>query len=237
MGQYPPASVIAGFADPPTSVIHEAPDPPASVRLTVQWGSVRDDEIRRILTEANPWWRAAAAGHDPVDAVRSHRLIRDRARHDLGYRPSVLKDLATGPVGDSLVVLTGPRRVGKSVALLDLAAELCGRRDIQPFQVIHVPCDGMAPGPPSAPDDLQGLRHRHSPRAPATRSRPPRRPAKARMSPRPWTDCASMWTATTWPGRTTSAAAGSPVPSPSIPGTGRSASTTSATWPPSSAAT
>ncbi len=144
MGQYPPASVIAGFADPPTSVIHEAPDPPASVRLTVKWGSVRDDEIRRILTEANPWWRAAAAGHDPVDAVRSHRLIRDRARHDLGYRPSVLKDLATGPVGDSLVVLTGPRRVGKSVALLDLAAELCGRRDIQPFQVIHIPCDGMA---------------------------------------------------------------------------------------------
>ena len=112
--------------------------------LTLQWGSVRDDEIRRILTEANPWWRAAAAGQDPVDAVRSLRLIRDRARHDLGYRPSILNDLATAPVGDSLVVLTGPRRVGKSVALLDLAAELCGRRDIQPFQVIHVPCDGMA---------------------------------------------------------------------------------------------
>jgi len=105
---------------------------------------VRDDEIRRILTEANPWWRAAAAGHDPVDAVRSHRLIRDRARHDLGYRPSILNDLATAPAGDSLVVLTGPRRAGKSVALLDLAAKLCGRRDIQPFQVIHVPCDGMA---------------------------------------------------------------------------------------------
>jgi predicted AAA+ superfamily ATPase len=86
-----------------------------------------------MLTEANPWWRAAAAGQDPVEAVRSHRLIRDRARHDLGYRPSVLKDLATGTVGDSLVLLTGPRRVGKSVALLDLAAELCGRRDIQPW--------------------------------------------------------------------------------------------------------
>lgn len=70
-------------------------------------GSVRDEEIRTILTEANPWWRAAAAGHAPVDAVRSHRLIRDRARHDLGYRPSILNDLATGTVGDSLVVLTG----------------------------------------------------------------------------------------------------------------------------------
>ena len=102
--------------------------------LLVELVSVRDDEIRRVLTEANPCWRAAAAGQDPVGAVRSHRLIRDRARHDLGYRSSVLKDLATGPVGDSLVVLTGPRRVGKSVALLDLATELCGRSDIRPFQ-------------------------------------------------------------------------------------------------------
>ena len=112
--------------------------------LPVQWGALRDDEIRWILTEANPWWRAAALGRDPVEAVRAHRLLRDRARHDLGFRPSVLNDLATGAVGDSLVVLTGPRRVGKSVALLDLAADLCGRKDIQPFQVIHVPCDGMA---------------------------------------------------------------------------------------------
>ena len=49
-----------------------------------------------------------------------------------------------GPVGDALLVTTGPRRVGKGVALLGLAAELCGRRKIQPFRVIHVPCDGIA---------------------------------------------------------------------------------------------
>jgi predicted AAA+ superfamily ATPase len=41
-------------------------------------------------------------------------------------------------------VLTGPRRVGKSVALLDLAADLCGRTDVDARQIIHLPCDGMA---------------------------------------------------------------------------------------------
>ncbi|MGH9040206.1 MAG: AAA family ATPase [Acidimicrobiia bacterium] len=73
----------------------------------------------------------------------AHRLLRDRARHDLGYRADVLADLAREEVGDRLVVLTGPRRVGKSVVLLDLVGELCGRPDIDPRQVIHVPCDGM----------------------------------------------------------------------------------------------
>lgn len=143
-GWIPPALCHRTLRGPPYLYYPESPKPPHFCYPSGTVGSVRDDEIRRVLTEANPWWRAAAAGQDPVEAVRSHRLIRDRARHDLGYRPSVLKDLATGPVGDSLVVLTGPRRVGKSVALLDLAAELCGRKDIQPFQVIHVPCDGMA---------------------------------------------------------------------------------------------
>jgi uncharacterized protein len=42
------------------------------------------------------------------------------------------------------VLLTGPRRVGKSVALLDVAFSLCGRPDLDPRQVIHLPCDGFA---------------------------------------------------------------------------------------------
>ena len=46
---------------------------------------MRDDELRRILTDANPWWRAAAAGTDPTAWARSHRLLRDRTTHDLGY--------------------------------------------------------------------------------------------------------------------------------------------------------
>jgi hypothetical protein len=104
---------------------------------------VRDDEIRQILVTANPWWRAAAAGHDPTAWVSDHRLLRDRTEHDLGFRAGTLTDVATEPVSDLLTVLTGPRRIGKSVALLDTAATLCGRPDVDPRQVIHLPCDGM----------------------------------------------------------------------------------------------
>ncbi len=104
---------------------------------------MRDDEVRRILVEANPWWRASAAGIDPTAWVRDHRLLRDRATHDLGYRSGVLADIESGPLTDRLVVLTGPRRIGKSVVLLDAAAALCGRNDVDPRQIIHVPCDGM----------------------------------------------------------------------------------------------
>lgn len=106
-------------------------------------GAMRDDEIRRILTEANPWWRAAARGADPRAWTRDHRLLRDRARFDLGHRSSALRDLADGPISDSLIVLTGPRRVGKSVALLDLAADLCGRADVDARQIVHLPCDAL----------------------------------------------------------------------------------------------
>jgi hypothetical protein len=103
---------------------------------------VRDDEIRRVLTDANPWWRAAGAG-DPAAWTTGHRLLRDRHNHDLGYRPTSLADIALGPVTDQLVVLTGPRRIGKSVTLLDTAAALCGRDDVDPRRVVHLPCDGM----------------------------------------------------------------------------------------------
>ena len=105
--------------------------------------SMRDDELRRILTDANQWWRAAAAGSDPTAWVGSHRLLRDRIRYDLGYRANVLDDITSGPLSDLLLVLSGPRRIGKSVALLDAAAALCGRDDVDPRQIVHVPCDGM----------------------------------------------------------------------------------------------
>ena len=104
---------------------------------------MRDDELRRILVDANPWWRAAATGTDPTAWTRDHRLLRDRATHDLGYRSDVLADIESGPLTDRLVVLTGPRRIGKSVVLLDAVAALCGREDVDPRQIIHVPCDGM----------------------------------------------------------------------------------------------
>jgi len=106
---------------------------------------VRDDEIRRQLTQANPWWRAVVSGASPTAWVDEHRAFRDLGRHDLGYRPTVLDDIADGPVTDQLVVLSGPRRIGKSVAVLDVAKRLCARSDIDPRQVIHAPCDAMTP--------------------------------------------------------------------------------------------
>lgn len=105
---------------------------------------MRDDQIAAALREANPWWVAAAMGRSPTAWTGAHRLFRERARHDLGYRSPVLADVARDPVDDRLVILTGPRRIGKSVALLDVAAELCARDDVDPRQVIHVPADEMS---------------------------------------------------------------------------------------------
>jgi uncharacterized protein len=105
---------------------------------------VRDDEIRRILAQANPWWQAAAQGGDPAAWQTAHPLLRDRAGLDLGYRSDVLDGIAAHQITDELVVLTGPRRVGKSIVLLDLAAALCGRPDLDPRQILSVPCDGFA---------------------------------------------------------------------------------------------
>ena len=106
---------------------------------------VRDDELRNHLNSANPWWQAAATKTSPSAWESSHRLLKNRDQRDLGYRSDVLADIATGSVTDRLVVLTGPRRVGKSVVLLDTAAALCRRHDVDPRQVIHVPCDEFRP--------------------------------------------------------------------------------------------
>jgi uncharacterized protein len=103
---------------------------------------VRDDEIQARLREVNPWWRAVASG-DPRGWVAHDRVLRDRARYDLGYRSSILDDVAQGPVDDKLVILRGPRRVGKSVAMKDAASILCGRSDVDPRQIVYLPADGM----------------------------------------------------------------------------------------------
>ncbi len=103
---------------------------------------MRDDELRRLAVESNPWWRAAKAA-DQLAWTIGHRLLRERAAYDLGYRTDVLADIATAEIRDTLTVVVGPRRIGKSVALIDLAASLCARNDIDPRQVIHLPCDGL----------------------------------------------------------------------------------------------
>ena len=72
-------------------------------------GRMRDDELRRVLMDANPWWAHPASVDDPLAWTASDRVLQDRATYDLGYRPAILEDIAAGPNG-SLVVLTGPRR-------------------------------------------------------------------------------------------------------------------------------
>jgi hypothetical protein len=84
---------------------------------------MRDDEIRRTLAVANPWWASAAAGTDPTAWTSTHRLLRERAATDLGYRATILDDVAAQAPDGRLIVLTGPRRIGKSVALIDSGHE------------------------------------------------------------------------------------------------------------------
>jgi len=105
---------------------------------------MRDYELTRALSDANPWWAATAAGRDPTAWQEANRTLRDRRQFDLGYRNGILDDIASGPPDGSLVILTGPSLAGKTVALLDAALSLCGCRGMDPRQVIHVPCDGMA---------------------------------------------------------------------------------------------
>jgi hypothetical protein len=105
---------------------------------------VRDDQIRARLREVNPWWKAASSNSDPLAWIAADRALKSRTPYDLGYRPGTLEDVAHGPIDDKLVVLRGPRRVGKSVLLKDSAAALCERPDVSPFQVIYLPTDGMS---------------------------------------------------------------------------------------------
>lgn len=105
---------------------------------------MRDDALRELLRQHNPWWRAAAAGSDPVAWTAGDRVLRDRQGYDLGYRSDVLDDVAQTPVGNGLYVLRGPRRVGKSVALKDFIAHLCGRGDITAWRLIYLPADTLS---------------------------------------------------------------------------------------------
>ena len=104
---------------------------------------MRDDELRRLLALSNPWWKSATNPIDRLAWTDTHRLLVARGAFDLGYRADVLNDIASKAVDDSLIVLNGPRRIGKSVAIIDTIAAMCARDDIDPRQLIHVPCDGM----------------------------------------------------------------------------------------------
>jgi uncharacterized protein len=104
---------------------------------------VRDDLIRRRLAESNPWWSAGSPADVSSAWVRHDLLLTARGNFDIGYRSDILADIATAPIGDSLTVLQGPRRVGKSVVVRELAAALCTRPDVDARQVVSLACDGM----------------------------------------------------------------------------------------------
>lgn len=105
---------------------------------------VRDDALRALIRDSNPWWQAAVSGADRTAWATADPTLTKRARHDLGYRADVFSDIANARISDSLHVLRGPRRVGKSVAIKDLVVELCRRDDISPWQIIYFPADNMS---------------------------------------------------------------------------------------------
>ncbi len=104
---------------------------------------MRDDQIRARLAATNPWWSAVATGASPTAWMATDVSLRGRSRFDLGYRAAVLADVATEPLDDRLIVLRGPRRVGKSVVLKDTIAALCARADVDPRQLIYIAADEM----------------------------------------------------------------------------------------------
>ncbi len=99
---------------------------------------MRDDELRALLRERNPWWRAAAGQSDPTLWAQSDPTLRAAATSGLDYAPQILDDV--GPDG-GLRVLRGPRRVGKSVALKRLALRFCATND--PNRLVYLSADGM----------------------------------------------------------------------------------------------
>jgi predicted AAA+ superfamily ATPase len=104
---------------------------------------VRDDEIRSRLTEANPWWRAAAGG-DPTGWAGADTLLKAKRESEIGYRAKILDDIPEHVLSGALVLLQGPRRVGKSVAVRELAVTLLKRPEIDPRQVVAFSCDAMS---------------------------------------------------------------------------------------------
>lgn len=104
---------------------------------------MRDDEIRSLLRDQNPWWRTVGTGDDPTGWRKTNRTLNERSKFDLGYRPGVLDDVKSNPGDGNLVILTGPRRIGKSVALMDAAVGILAN-GIDPRRLIYVTCEQLS---------------------------------------------------------------------------------------------
>jgi predicted AAA+ superfamily ATPase len=92
---------------------------------------MKPGEISTLITGGNAWWR------DPVGWAQRDVQLRAAAASSLTYSPGVLNGIVPG----SLVLLRGPRRVGKSVELKRLVESLLAQ-GTSARGVIHVAVDG-----------------------------------------------------------------------------------------------
>lgn len=91
-----------------------------------------DTQIRQLILERNGWWRDAEAWK------RDDLYLRDLASAPFEYSPEPLADIR--PPG--LYVLTGPRRIGKSLELRRTIARLLDS-GVAPRNIIYCSCDGF----------------------------------------------------------------------------------------------
>ncbi|MBX6371023.1 MAG: ATP-binding protein [Acidothermus sp.] len=101
---------------------------------------MRDDELRRLLGERNPWWKLSTLGRDPTSWAAADPTLAAAAASGIVYDPPILHDVA--PPG--LYVLRGPRRVGKSVAAKRLLLRFCRDERYTPIQLIFLSVDGFS---------------------------------------------------------------------------------------------
>lgn len=94
---------------------------------------MRDAEIAERLRERNPWWRQAHGWQN------NDENLREAAQAPFEYRPDVLDDLQAG----GLYTLSGPRRVGKSLALRRAIAHLIDT-GVPARAVIFSSCEGFS---------------------------------------------------------------------------------------------
>lgn len=104
------------------------------VTQIVGFNRVNDAAIKDLLRERNPWWRDAQAWR-PTD-----RVLRDADDAPFVYAPDALDGIAP----PNLYVLTGPRRVGKSVAMRRKIQELLESGE-DPRSIVYCSCDGYRP--------------------------------------------------------------------------------------------
>jgi predicted AAA+ superfamily ATPase len=95
--------------------------------------AVRDAEIGDRLRERNHWWREER-GWESRD-----EYLREAAQAPYDYRPRVLDDIEPG----GLYTLSGPRRVGKSLALRRTVATLI-ERGVPSRNIVYCSCEGFS---------------------------------------------------------------------------------------------